>query len=94
MSFIVSRDIFGMGFEDPLRDLIDKLDDQIIERYQLGWVHDEFGSHWNIEMAKEYYKERGIPFFAPEPSSYDTLLILYKMIESGEVEFNPRRPKR
>jgi predicted 3-demethylubiquinone-9 3-methyltransferase (glyoxalase superfamily) len=93
MSFSVSRDIFGMDFEDPLRDLIDKIDDQIIEKYQLGWVHDEFGNDWDIEKAREYYKERNIPFFIPEPSSYDALLILYKMIESGEVEFNPRRPR-
>ena len=91
MSFIVSRDMFNMGFEDPLRDYIDGLDDKIIERYQLGWIHDEFGSNWNIDMAKEYYKERGIPFFVPEPSSYDTILILYKMIENGEVEFNVRK---
>lgn len=93
MSFIVSRDMFGMGFEDALRDYIDKLDDRIIERYQLGWVHDEFGSNWTMEMAREYYEEKGMHFCPPDPSSYDTLLILYKMIENGELEFQPRRRK-
>lgn len=93
MSFSVSRDIYAMDFQDPLRDLIDELDDRIIEKYQLGWVHDEFGNNFTVEQAKEHYKERNVPFFMPEPSSYDTLLILYKMIESGEVEFSPRRPR-
>lgn len=90
MSFIVSRDVFGMDFTDPIREYIDKLDDVIIARYQLGWVHDEFGSNWTMEMAKEYYEEKGMHFCPPDPSSYDTLLILYKMIENDEIEFNPR----
>ncbi len=90
MSYIVSRDIFGMEFEDDLLTKIDRLDDEIIRRYQEGWVRDEYGPNWTMEMAIEDYKKRGYigEPFPSGPGSFDTLLILHKMIESGEVKFD------
>ncbi|UTN92373.1 hypothetical protein SEA_STIGMA_138 [Streptomyces phage Stigma] len=88
MSYIVYRDVFGMDQEDTLLDKIDKLDDEIIKRYQQGYVDDEFGPGMSLEEAEAYVKEKGYhcyPF--PEPRSFDTLLILYKMIENGEINF-------
>lgn len=89
MSYIVHRDVFDMNNEDPLLDKLDRLDDEIIKVYQQGYVDDEFGPGMSLEEAEAYVKEKGYncyPF--PEPNSFDTLLILYKMIESGKVKFD------
>lgn len=89
MSYIVYRDVFGMDHDDPLIDKLDKLDDKIIERYQQGYVEDEIGPGISIEEAEAYYKERGYGNFCPpSPNSFDALLILYKMIKSGEIRFD------
>jgi bifunctional DNA-binding transcriptional regulator/antitoxin component of YhaV-PrlF toxin-antitoxin module len=89
MSYIVYRDVYGMEQNDPLIELIDKLDDKIIEKYQQGYVDDEFGQGMNLQEAEEYVKSKGYncyPF--PEPNGYDTLLILVQMIKNGEVDFD------
>lgn len=89
MSYIVYRDVFDMNHDDPLIGKIDKLDDEIIRRYQQGYVDDEFTPGMTIEEAEAYYKENGYTTWGlPYPGSFDALLILYKMIQSGEVKFD------
>lgn len=81
MSYIVWRDLLGMDENDPLKDRLDGLDDEIILRYQNGWAEDEFFPGATLKDAEEYYKERKQFFSAPDPSSFDTLLILARMIK-------------
>ncbi|QOI67514.1 hypothetical protein SEA_BEUFFERT_135 [Streptomyces phage Beuffert] len=89
MSYIVYRDVFGLEQDDPLLEKIDKLDDKIIEKYQQGWVDDEFGPGMNLQEAEEYIKSKGYHCWPlPEPGSYDALLILAQMIKSGEIDIN------
>lgn len=87
MSYIVFRDVFDLDDEDPLLSKIDKLDDIIIQKYQEGYVKDEFGYDETLESAEKYCKERGYSTAWPMPNSFDTLLILHKMIENGEFNF-------
>ncbi|AXG66225.1 hypothetical protein SEA_ANNADREAMY_129 [Streptomyces phage Annadreamy] len=89
MSYIVYRDVFGMDQNNPLLDKVDKLDDKVIEKYQQGWVDDEFGPGMNLQEAEEYIKSQGYNCWPPpEPHSYDTLLILVQMIKNGEIDIN------
>lgn len=88
MSYIVFRDLFGLDDEDPLVHQIDKIDDMVIKKYQEGYVKDEFGSHFTLETAEEYCKERGYCTAWPMPNSFDTLLILHDMIKNGEIDFD------
>ncbi|UUG69450.1 hypothetical protein SEA_SHAM_138 [Streptomyces phage Sham] len=87
MSYIVFRDVFGLSDDDPLVEWIDKIDDLVIQKYQEGYVKDEFGSHFTLESAEEYCKERGYCTAWPMPNSFDALLILHNMIKNGEIEF-------
>lgn len=88
MSYIVWRDLLDMDENDPLFERVNGLDDIIVQKYQQGWVEDEFGQGWTIEQAEEYMKEKGYPCILPEPSSYNTLLILMYMIKNGEIDLN------
>ncbi|WMI33521.1 hypothetical protein SEA_PHREDRICK_145 [Streptomyces phage Phredrick] len=88
MSYIVWRDLLDMDENDPIFERVNGLDDIIVQKYQQGWVEDEFGQGWTIEQAEEYMKEKGYPAFFPEPSSYNTLLILVHMIKNGEIDLN------
>lgn len=84
MSYIVSRDLVDIHPESSVYKLIDKLDDEIIRRYQEGWARDEYGQDWTIVKVQNYCKENNRPFSAPYPSSFDALLILHDMIKNGE----------
>jgi predicted 3-demethylubiquinone-9 3-methyltransferase (glyoxalase superfamily) len=88
MSYIVWRDLLDMEEDDPIFERVNGLDDIIIQKYQQGWVEDEFGYGWTIGQAEEYMEEKGYPVSFPEPSSYDTLLILIYMIKNGEIDLN------
>lgn len=89
MSYIVHRDVFGMERDDPLLDKLLKLDDMIVEKYQQGWVDDEFGPGMSLQEAEEYIKSKNYNCWPPpEPGSYETLLILVQMIKNGEIDFD------
>lgn len=80
MSYIVYRDLFGLDEDSLLVEQIDALDDEIIRRYQEGYVKEEFGSHFTLETAEEYCKEKGYSLAWPHPNSFDTLMILHHMM--------------
>jgi len=72
-----------MKQDDGVLKFIESLDDEIISRFQQGWIEDEYGSGWNMKMVREHHKSNSSPCMIPEPSSFDTLLILYKMLKDG-----------
>lgn len=88
MSYIVFRDLFDLKDDDPLVTEIDRIDDLIIRKYQEGYVRDEFGSDFTLEMAEKYCKEKGYSTAWPYPNSFDALLILHVMIKNGEIEWD------
>jgi len=72
-----------MKQDDGVLKFIESLDDEIISRFQQGWIEDEYGSGWNMKMVREHHKSNSSPCMIHEPSSFDTLLILYKMLKDG-----------
>lgn len=84
MSYNVSRDLVDIHPESSVYKLLDKLDDEITRRYQEGWARDAYGSGWTVRRVQNYCTENGWPFSAPNPSSFDALLILHDMIKNGE----------
>ena len=87
MSYIVFRDLLDLDGDSNAVKYIDAIDDIIIQKYQEGYVKDEFGSDYTLESAEEYCKEKGYCYAWPMPNSFYALLILHEMIKNGEIKF-------